>query len=298
MEYHLPVLLKESVEGLNINPNGVYVDLTFGGGGHSREILKKLDTGILLGFDQDADAKKNAIESENFIFVHSNFKFLKNYLKYYGYTKVDGILADLGISSHHINMPERGFSFRFDAPLDMRMNQKARISAQNVINDYPEEKLYKIFREYGELESVGKIVKTIVSERQKTQISTTFQLVDVLNHLLPRNKEHKFLAQIFQAIRIEVNSEITVLKEMLEQVGDVLNTNGRLSIISYHSLEDKLVKNFIKSGNINGEIEKDYFGNITKIFEPINKKIIAPSDEEISVNNRARSGKLRIAKKL
>lgn len=298
MQYHAPVLLHESVAGLNIKPDGIYVDLTFGGGGHSKEILKQLTTGKLLGFDQDTDAINNIPESNNFIFVHSNFKYLKNYLKYHGYTKVDGILADLGISSHHINMPERGFSFRFDAPLDMRMNQDSTLSAYNVINDYNEKILYKIFREYGEIKSTGRLVKLIISERAKTPIKTTFQLTNLITGLAPKYKEHKFFAQVFQAIRIEVNAEITVLAQMLTQTNEMLKVGGRLSVISYHSLEDKLVKKFIKSGNIKGEIIKDNFGNYDKVFKPINKKIIIPSDEEIEINNRARSAKLRIAEKL
>ena len=298
MEYHNPVLLKETVDGLNIKPTGVYVDLTFGGGGHSKEILKRLTTGKLLAFDQDLDAAKNILPNDNFIFVHSNFKYLKNYLKYHGYTKIDGILADLGISSHHINMPERGFSFRFDAPLDMRMNQDSKLSAFNVVNEYDEEVLYKIFREYGEIKSVGKLVKSIVANRTSKPINTTFELVDIISDLAPKHKEHKFFAQVFQAIRIEVNAEIKVLEQMLEQSAEVLKTGGRLSILSYHSLEDKLVKRFIKSGNIKGEIVKDNFGNFERFFRPINKKIIVPSDEEIKTNNRARSAKLRIAEKL
>ncbi len=298
MEYHNPVLLKETVDGLNIKPTGVYVDLTFGGGGHSKEILKNLTTGKLLAFDQDLDTVKNIIPNDNFIFVHSNFKYLKNYLKYHGYTKVDGILADLGISSHHINMPERGFSFRFDAPLDMRMNQNATLSAFNVINEYEAEILYKIFREYGEIKSVGRLVKSIIENRVTKPINTTFELVDIISNLAPKHKEHKFFAQVFQAIRIEVNAEIKVLEQMLEQAAEVLITGGRISILSYHSLEDKLVKKFIKSGNVKGEIVKDNFGNFERFFKPINKKIIVPSDEEIKINNRARSAKLRIAEKL
>lgn len=298
MEYHNPVLLKETVGGLNIKPEGVYVDLTFGGGGHSREILKHLTAGKLLSFDQDLDAVKNIIPNDNFIFIHSNFKYLKNYLKYHGYTQVDGILADLGISSHHINMPERGFSFRFDAPLDMRMNQDSKLSAFNVINEYDEEILYKIFREYGEIKSVGRLVKLIVEKRSYTAINTTLELIDIISDLAPKYKEHKFFAQVFQAIRIEVNAEIKVLEQMLEQTAEVLKPGGRLSILSYHSLEDKLVKKFIKSGNIKGEIIKDNFGNFDKVFQAINKKIIIPSDEEIKENNRARSAKLRIAEKL
>jgi len=298
MEYHNPVLLKETVNGLNIKPTGIYVDLTFGGGGHSKEILKNLTTGKLLGFDQDLDAVKNILPDENFIFVHSNFKYLKNYLKYHGYTKVDGILADLGISSHHINMPERGFSFRFDAPLDMRMNQDSGLSAFNVVNEYNEEILYRIFREYGEIKSTGRLVKSIVENRTSKPINTTFELINIISDLAPKHKEHKFFAQVFQAIRIEVNAEIKVLEQMLEQSAEVLTTGGRLSILSYHSLEDKLVKKFIKSGNIKGEIVKDNFGNFERFFKPINKRIIVPSEEEIKINNRARSAKLRIAEKL
>ena len=298
MPYHVPVLLKESIDGLNIKPNGTYVDLTFGGGGHSKEILKKLENGKLFGFDQDSDAKRNIIDSENFTFVNGNFKYFKNFLKYHKTEKVDGILADLGLSSHHIDEPERGFSFRFDAKLDMRMNSEARLTAFDVINEYQEEDLYKIFKEYGELKSVYSLVNSILSARKERKIETTFQLVEVIESSAPKFKEHRFYAQVFQAIRIEVNQEIDVLKKMLLQTKDALNPGGRLVVISYHSLEDRLVKNYIKSGNFEGKQEKDDFGNITRHFKLINKKIIIPTEEENEINSRARSAKLRIAEKI
>ena len=298
MPYHVPVLLKESIDGLNIKPHGTYVDLTFGGGGHSKEILKKLENGKLFGFDQDSDAKRNIIDNESFTFVNGNFKYFKNFLKYHKIEKVDGILADLGLSSHHIDKPERGFSFRFDAKLDMRMNSEAKLTALDVINNYEEEDLYRIFKEYGELKSLYKLVNSILSARKNNTIETTFQLVETIESSAPKFKEHKFYAQVFQAIRIEVNQEIEVLKKMLLQTKDILNTDGRLVVISYHSLEDRLVKNYIKSGNFEGKQEKDDFGNITRPFKLINKKIIIPSEEENEINSRARSAKLRIAEKI
>jgi len=298
MPYHLPVLLKESIDGLHIKPHGTYVDLTFGGGGHSKEILKKLENGKLFGFDQDSDAKRNIIDSQNFIFVNGNFQYFKNFLKYHKVEKIDGILADLGLSSHHIDEPERGFSFRFDAKLDMRMNSEAKLTAFDIINDYDEEDLYRIFKEYGEIKPLYALVNSILSARQERKIKTTFQLVETIESVAPKHKEHKFYAQVFQAIRIEVNKEIEVLKKMLLQTKDVLKPGGRLVVISYHSLEDRLVKNFMKSGNFEGKQEKDDFGNITRYFKLINKKIIVPSDEENEKNTRARSAKLRIAEKI
>ncbi len=298
MPYHVPVLLKESIDGLHVKPHGTYVDLTFGGGGHSLEILKKLETGKLFGFDQDSDAKRNIIDNQNFIFVNGNFKYFKNFLKYHKIEKVDGILADLGLSSHHIDEPKRGFSFRFDAKLDMRMNSEAKLTAFDVINTYQDEDLYRIFKEYGELKSVYTLVNSILSARKEREIETTFQLIEVIENSAPKHKEHRFYAQVFQAIRIEVNQEIDVLKKMLLQTKDILKPGGRLVVISYHSLEDRLVKNYMKSGNFEGKQEKDNFGNITRYFKLINKKIIIPTDEENKVNTRARSAKLRIAEKI
>ncbi len=297
MSYHIPVLLEESVNGLNIKPNGIYVDLTFGGGGHSKKILEKLDNGKLFGFDQDADAKKNIINDNRFVFVHHNFKFFKNFLKFYNVDKVDGILADLGLSSHHINNPDRGFSFRFDAELDMRMNRESLKTAKDVINNYTQEQLSNMFFKYGELRNSNKISKVIMKCRDNKQISTTFDLVNALKSVAPYKTENKFYAQVFQAIRIEVNNEIDVLKDMLIQTLETLKPNGRISVITYHSLEDRLVKNFFRSGNIDGKIEKDFYGNIKSPFKLINKKVITANENEIKQNNRARSAKLRIAEK-
>ncbi|MDV7187012.1 16S rRNA (cytosine(1402)-N(4))-methyltransferase RsmH [Lutibacter sp. TH_r2] len=293
--YHSPVLLKESIDGLDIKPNGVYVDVTFGGGGHSKEILNRLgEGGKLFGFDQDEDAQKNTIDDDRFTLIPQNFRFIKRYLRFYGVKKVDGVLADLGVSSHQFDEAERGFSTRFDADLDMRMNQAVGISAYDVVNDYDEEKLASILFQYGELRSAKAIAKKIVETRLSKKIKTSFELKEVLSAFIPKAKEHKILAQIFQAIRIEVNQEIEVLKEFLLQIPDLLNENGRLSVISYHSLEDRLVKRFIRSGLFEGEPEKDFYGNISVPMRKVGKMII-PTSEEIKINNRARSAKLRIA---
>jgi 16S rRNA (cytosine1402-N4)-methyltransferase len=295
MSYHNPVLLHESVNALAIKKDGIYVDLTFGGGGHSREILNQLgENGKLVAFDQDADALQNKIDDERFVLIAENFRFISRYLRFYGIKKVDGILADLGVSSHQFDEASRGFSTRFDGELDMRMNQKSKISAKHIINKYPEEKLSEILFWYGELRNAKSIAKTIVEERQKEKIDTSFQLKKVLEKYLPTAKEHKILAQIYQAFRIEVNEELEALKELLIQTPNLLNENGRLSIISYHSLEDRLVKRFISTGLFTGELEKDIFGNTN---EPLKKvgKLIVPSFAEIKQNNRARSAKLRIA---
>ncbi|MFY9243449.1 MAG: 16S rRNA (cytosine(1402)-N(4))-methyltransferase RsmH [Polaribacter sp.] len=295
MSYHNPVLLKESVDALAIKENGVYVDVTFGGGGHSREILKRLGkNGKLFAFDQDPDALANEIDDERFVLIQENFRFIARFLRFYRIKKVDGILADLGVSSHQFDEAERGFSTRFEGDLDMRMNQKSKISAKEVINNYSEEKLAEILFLYGELRNSRKIARTIVHERGIKKIETSFDLKEVLKEFLPKAKEHKILAQIFQAIRIEVNEELEVLKEFLQQVPNLLNDEGRLSVISYHSLEDRLVKRFIQTGLFQGEPEKDVFGNSN---EPLMKvgKLIIPSKEEIKINNRARSAKLRIA---
>ena len=297
MEYHNPVLLEASVEGLNIKPSGVYVDVTFGGGGHSKAILKKLDAnGKLVAFDQDQDALANALDDERFQLINENFRNIKRFLRFYGIKEVDGVLADLGVSSHQFDVAERGFSTRFDAELDMRMNQKDVLNAFTVVNEYAEADLKRILSEFGELTNAGAMANTIVQARSEEPIKNTEQLKQVLSRFLPAHKSHKILAQIYQAIRIEVNQEMEVLKEFLEQALDVLKPGGRLSVISYHSLEDRLVKRFMKNGLFEGEPEKDFFGNFTVPFKSIGK-LIVPSVAEIKVNNRARSAKLRIAEK-
>ena len=298
MEYHNPVLLKETVDGLNIKEDGVYVDVTFGGGGHSREILSRLgEKGKLIAFDQDQDALLNTIVDSRFTLINENFRYLKRFLRFHGVKKVDGILADFGVSSHQFDEADRGFSIRFDAKLDMRMNQQDELSAFHVINEYDEVALRKMFWVYGELRQAPAIARTIVAERKEGQIETTEQLKSVLKKYLPPRKENKILAQIYQAIRIEVNQEIEALKDFLTQVPELLNPEGRLSFISYHSLEDRLVKRFIRSGMFEGEPEKDVFGNFEVPLKRIGKLII-PSQEEIKINNRARSAKLRIAEKV
>jgi len=295
--YHQPVLLEESISGLNIDPNGIYVDATFGGGGHSKEIYRKLNNGKLIAFDQDKDAENNVGEDEKIIFVRHNFRYMKNFLKYLGFTQINGILADLGVSSHHFNTPERGFSFRFSAPLDMRMNQNHSLTAQYIINRYHPANLFRIFKEYGEIKSPRRIVDTLIKEREKKEINTTDDLIYILDPLIPERNRNKMLARIFQALRIEVNQEITNLKIFLSQSAEMLKDRGRLVVISYHSLEDRLVKNFMKTGRFSGTPEKDFYGNILKPLKTINSKVITPSEKEISENNRARSAKLRIAEK-
>ena len=298
MEYHNPVLLKETVAGLNIQPNGVYVDVTFGGGGHSREILKHLgDHGKLLAFDQDKDALKNAIDDPRFTLINENFRYLKRFLRFYGHTEIDGILGDFGVSSHQFDAPERGFSIRFDAQLDMRMNQESPLSAYQVVNEYDEKELRRILSKYGELRAAAGMARLVVEHRVKKPITSSEELKQVLARFIPRNKENKILAQIFQAIRIEVNQELEVLKEFLMQTSEVLTVGGRLSLISYHSLEDRLVKRFMRNGLFEGEPEKDVFGRVEVPFKPVGKFII-PSEAEIAQNNRARSAKLRIAEKI
>ncbi len=295
MMYHNPVLLKESVDALDIKENGIYVDVTFGGGGHSREILSRLGKdGRLFAFDQDPDAQDNKIDDERFVLIAENFRHITRFLKFYRIQKVDGILADLGVSSHQFDAAERGFSTRFDADLDMRMDQKSKLSAKEIIAKYSEERLADILFLYGELRSARALAKTIVEARQESEIETSFQLKEVLKRHLPKAKEHKILAQIYQAIRIEVNQELEVLKEFLNQIPDLLTKEGRLSIISYHSLEDRLAKRFIKTGLFSGEPNKDFYGNTN---EPLKKvgKLIVPTQVEIKENNRARSAKLRIA---
>jgi len=298
MIYHTPVLLKESVEGLKIKPNGIYVDVTFGGGGHSREILSQLKTGKLIAFDQDEDALKNLIDDKRFLFAHHNFRFLKNFLKYYKINQVDGIIADLGVSSHHFDQPERGFSFRFEGKLDMRMNQQAKVSAADILNNYEERELLRIFWEYGELQNARTLTKAIINGRSSKTLTDIKDLVDLIMPFLPKHAEHKFLAKVFQALRIEVNREMEYLQSMLLQTIDVIKPGGRLVVLTYHSLEDRLVKNFIKSGKFEGEVEKDFYGNLKVPFVAVNRKIIVPSEKEINENNRARSAKLRIAERV
>lgn len=295
MEYHNPVLLKESIDGLNIKPDGVYVDVTFGGGGHSKEILNRLnEQGKLFAFDQDEDAQRNVIDDPRFTLIPQNFRFIKRYLRFYGIKKVDGILADLGVSSHQFDEAERGFSTRFDADLDMRMNQSGALSAFEVVNKYDEEKLANVLFNYSELRNAKDIARRIVEKRSEEKIKTSFQLKEVLAAFVPKSQEHKVLAQIFQGIRIEVNQEIEALKEFLLQVPELLNENGRLSVLSYHSLEDRLVKRFIRSGLFEGEPVKDYYGNVTVPLKKVGQMVV-PSFQEIKKNSRARSAKLRIA---
>ena len=295
MNYHSPVLLKESVDALNIKEDGVYVDVTFGGGGHSREILSRLgEKGRLFAFDQDSDAHENKIDDERFVLIGENFRFITRFLRFYGVRKVDGVLADLGVSSHQFDEAERGFSTRFDGDLDMRMNQKSELSAKKIVNEYEEKRLADLLYLYGELRNAKALAKTIVVAREEDVIRTSFELKNILQRHLPKAKEHKMLAQIFQALRIEVNEELEVLKEFLQQVPGLLSKDGRLSVISYHSLEDRLVKRFIQKGLFVGEPEKDFFGNVDLPLRKIGK-LIVPTQEEVRVNNRARSAKLRIA---
>ena len=296
-EYHNPVLLTETVDGLNIKPDGIYVDVTFGGGGHSREIMQRLGpNGKLFAFDQDTDVLANVIDDERFQLINENFRFIKRFLRLYGIKEVDGILADLGVSSHQFDVAERGFSTRFDATLDMRMNQNGSLSAYEVVNDYEEADLSRLFFEYGELKNARGLAAAIVNSRKTEPIKNTEQLKQVLSRFLPAHKSNKILAQIYQAIRIEVNQEMDVLKEFLQQSLELLKPGGRLSIISYHSLEDRLVKRFMKNGMFEGEPERDFFGRFEVPFKTIGKHIV-PTEEEIEKNNRARSAKLRIAEK-
>ena len=298
MEYHNPVLLQASVDGLNIKPDGIYVDVTFGGGGHSKEILKRLGpNGKLFAFDQDEDALANALTDERFTLINENFRFIKRFLRFYGVKSVDGILADLGVSSHQFDVPERGFSTRFDAELDMRMSQKNDLNAYRVVNEYDDVNLKRVFLDYGELKNAPALARAIVDAREEQPIKTTDALKEVLARFLPERVRNKILAQIYQAIRIEVNQEMDVLKEFLEQSLEVLNPSGRLSVISYHSLEDRLVKRFMKNGMFEGEPERDFFGNFSVPFKTVGK-LIVPDNAEIKENNRARSAKLRISEKI
>ena len=304
--YHIPVLLNDSIDGLNIQPGGIYVDVTMGGGGHSHEILKRLDANAhLYSFDQDADAEANLkqnhgddlLNDERFTFVRSNFRYLKNWMRYHGVEQIDGLLADLGVSSHHFDDESRGFSFRFESPLDMRMNKRSSKTAADIVNNYAEEALADIFYLYGELKNSRKIASLLVKARQEKKIETTGDFIAVVEPLFKREREKKDLAKLFQALRIEVNGEMSALKELLTSVVDILKPGGRLSVITYHSLEDRIVKNIMKAGNIEGKIEQDFFGRINTPFKLINNKVIVPTDEEQEQNPRSRSAKLRIAEK-
>lgn len=298
--YHVPVMLLESLDGMNIQPSGVYVDVTFGGGGHSREILKRLgDEGKLYGFDQDADAENNIPEDSRFVFVRSNFRYLYNFMRFYGENEeVDGLLADLGVSSHHFDDKDRGFSFRFDGALDMRMNTRSGQTAADVVNKYTEEKLADVFYLYGELKMSRKLASVLVKARETKKVETIGDFLEIIKPFTGRDKEKKFLAQVFQALRIEVNDEMRALREMLQSALKVLKPGGRLVVITYHSLEDRLVKNFLKTGNFEGKSEQDFFGNFQTPFRLVNNKVIVPSEDELVSNSRSRSAKLRIAEKL
>ena len=297
--YHVPVLLNESIDGLDIKPDGIYVDVTFGGGGHSKEILRRLgEKGHLYSFDQDPDAEKNIVNDKRFTFVRSNFRYLKNWMRYYGVDHIDGLLADLGVSSHHFDDETRGFSFRFDAPLDMRMNKRAGTTAAEILNSYDEEQLADIFYIYGELKNARKIASTIAKARNEKKIETTGDLMNITEKLFQREREKKEMAKMFQALRIEVNHEMDALKEMLNGAKDMLCEGGRLSVITYHSLEDRIVKNMMKAGNVEGKINQDFFGRIETPFRQINNKVIVPNDEEQQQNHRSRSAKLRVAEKI
>ena len=297
--YHIPALLQGSVDGLNVKPDGIYVDVTFGGGGHSREILRRLGPkGRLFGFDQDADAEKNIISDDRFTFVRSNFRYIKNWMRYYEVDEVDGVLADLGVSSHHFDDETRGFSFRFEAPLDMRMNKRAGMTAADVLNNYTEEQLADVFYLYGELKQARRMAMAIVKVRQQLPLRTTQDLMGAVGNLVAKEREKKELAQVFQALRIEVNREMEVLKEMLNGAQELLAKGGRLSVITYHSLEDRMVKNMMRAGNVEGKVEQDFFGRVKAPLRVVNSKVITPSDEEVENNPRSRSAKLRIAEKL
>lgn len=296
--YHIPVLLNESIDGMNLHADGIYADMTFGGGGHSKEILRRMGEDChLYSFDQDEDAEKNIVDDKRFTFVRSNFRYLRNFMRYYGVEQLDGILADLGVSSHHFDDSERGFSFRFDGKLDMRMNKRAGMTAADIVNTYDEEKLADVFYLYGELKNSRKLAATIAKARQQKQITTIGEFLDIIKPLFGREREKKELAKVFQALRIEVNHEMEALKEMLYEATDLLKPGGRLVVITYHSLEDRMVKNLIKAGNIEGKVEQDFYGNVQSPFRAVNNKVIVPTDEEVNQNPRSRSAKLRIAEK-
>ena len=296
--YHVPVLLQESVDGLDIKPNGIYVDVTFGGGGHSREILSRIgENGHLYSFDQDEDAEKNILNDNRFTFVRSNFRYLRNWMRYYGVEHIDGLLADLGVSSHHFDDETRGFSFRFDAPLDMRMNKRSGMTAAEILNNYDEEQLADIFYIYGEIKNARKVASAIIKARGTKAIETTGDLIQITESLFPREREKKETAKLFQALRIEVNHEMEALKEMLYGAQDVLREGGRLSVITYHSLEDRIVKNLMRAGNAEGKVNQDFFGRTVAPFRQISNKVIIPNEEEQQRNPRSRSAKLRIAER-
>ena len=299
MDYHLPVMLNECIEGLNLRPDGTYVDVTYGGGGHSRAIMQRLGAeGRLLAFDQDADALANAIDDSRFTLIHVNFRYLKNYLRLYGVRKVDGILADLGVSSHQFDVAERGFSTRFDGNLDLRMDQRQETTARDVVNNASEKELTQLLRLYGELPNAYQMAKAIVAARAEKAIETTFDLREAVGRHLPRGMENKYLAMLFQALRIEVNGELDALQAMLQQAAELLNPGGRVVVMSYHSLEDRLVKNFFKTGNFEGVLEKDFYGNPIVPLKVVTRKAVTASEEELQRNNRARSAKLRVAEKV
>lgn len=298
MSYHNPVMLKECINGLNIKPNGVYVDATFGGGGHSKAILDNLSGGKLYSFDQDHDVNQNLFQDKRFKFIKSNFRYIKKFLKVEGVEKIDGLLADLGVSSHQIDSPKRGFSIRFNEKLDMRMNMEIPKSAVNILNEYSKEKLSEIFRRYGEFSNSNLIADKIIEFRKSNVIANTNDLIISLKVLTPTSKKNKFLARVFQAIRIEVNDELSCLIDLLNSCNELLKTNARIVVISYHSLEDRIVKNFIKKGNVEGKLVKDFFGNVKRNFKQLNNKIICPKEEEILNNPRSRSAKLRIAERI
>ena len=296
--YHIPVLLEESIDGLNLKKGGIYVDVTFGGGGHSKEILRRMDKSCrLYSFDQDEDAERNIVRDDRFTFIRSNFRYLKNFLRYYGVNEVDGILADLGVSSHHFDDSERGFSFRFDGKLDMRMNKRAGTTAADIVNSYDEEKLADIFYLYGELKNSRKLASVTVKRRSVKPFDTIGDFLETVKPLYGKEREKKEMAKVFQALRIEVNQEMEALKEMLYSATEMLKPGGRLSVITYHSLEDRMVKNIMKTGNVEGKMEQDFFGNINTPYKTINNKVIVPDNNEIETNPRSRSAKLRIAEK-
>ena len=298
--YHRPVMLTQCLEGLQVNPEGTYVDVTFGGGGHSMAILENLREGRLIAFDQDEDARRQAdnIQSRSFTFCEANFRYMKQYLKLSGVTQVDGILADLGISSHQIDSPERGFSTRFEGPLDMRMDKKGNLTAAKILNEYPETELHKIFGMYGELKNARTAAKAVVAARATKPLATTLELKSALQQIAPRGKENKYFAQVFQALRIEVNQEMKALEDFLHQCGEVIKQGGRLVVMSYHSLEDRMVKNYMNTGKVFGELEKDFYGNPIKPFQAVTRKPIEAGEDEVNENKRARSAKLRIAEKI
>lgn len=296
-QYHIPVMLKQCIEGLNIRPDGVYVDATFGGGGHAREIVAQLKTGRLYAFDQDEDALQNVYDDERLVFIRSNFRYIRNFLRYNSVEQVDGILADLGVSSHDFDQPERGFSFRYDSPLDMRMNREGSLTAADIINQYDHDKLTTLFHDYGEIKQAGRLASAIITARESELLSTTEKLLNAIKHLVPRAIEKKYLAQVFQSLRMEVNDETGALREFLTNSLTLLKPGGRLVVLTYHSIEDRLVKNFLKSGNFEGNVKQDFYGNFITPFELINRRVMVPDEAEVIENPRSRSAKLRVAEK-